>query len=163
MKSFFKQVNKLQLTLILFISLSLIIGFVKLNSFLDTYMSELTLNKIQKEIDLTVIKEELNSDAIYYDSLVYDSIVPTEGKYLVYIYPFINEDDTLDEIKNRVINGSNLASKGTQDYYLAALKNIDARLDKDYHEDVDVEIYLRKEKTTLIGSSSSEGLNLYID
>ncbi len=163
MKSFFKQANKLQLTLILFLSFSLIVGSIILNSFLDSYMSELTLNKIQKEIDLDVIKEDLNSDAIYYDSLVYDSIVPTEGKYLVYIYPFINEDDTLDEIKNRLLNGSKLASNGTKDYYLAALKNIDIRLDKEYKEDVDVEIYLRKEKTTLIGSSSSEGLTLYID
>jgi hypothetical protein len=139
------------------------VGSFKLNSYLGNYMDELYLTKLQKDVNLEELKDSLNDEAIYYDSLVYAEIIPTEGKYLVYIYPFINEDDTLVDIKSRILNGSKLASEGTKEYYMWALKSIDSKLDEAYKEDVNVEIYLRKEKETLIGKTDFDVLTLYID
>lgn len=139
----------------------ILFGFYKISSLLEKYNDNQTIAYLKQTVNLEEIQKALNEEAIIYDNHVYAEIVPAEGKYIAYVYPFIHSDNTLEKINQHLANGSLLAVEGTKDYYKYVVSTLDKILDRSYKTDIDVEVYLRTDRDNVIGKSIGGKVTLF--
>lgn len=154
-------ITKGMLIAILVIVSIILFGFYKVTTLLSDFNDKQTIAYLQQTVSLEELHSELNEKATMYDNHVYAELVPAEGKYIAYVYPFIHSDTTVEKIKVHLAEGSLLAAEGTRSYYKYAVTKLDKKLDSSYKTDVDIEVYLRTDRDHLIGKSIGGEITLF--